>query len=249
MMLVPGLYAKIVFLVILAVMTTGANVFLIYIALKSRSLISNSKLILISLCVAHLFGSLIIIPLWVIILVNPEFTKTLVMLCQAEFFIWTFMTLTSFYSVSAISVDRFCIISYPLQYSVKATTRRKVVTVVSIWVSCAAITSALMFKRGKPESKSICDLSTGHSLSNALVLLFIGFFTPLLIDIFCCARIIAIAMHHFRLGKAKKGHCLTVSILTSISASPSSNMLQPHVRLSKLRQRLNSLRFVFASTG
>ena len=248
-MLVPGLYAKIVFLVILAVMITGANVFLIYIALKSRSLISNSKLFLISLCVAHLFGSLIIIPLWVIIIVNPEFNKTLVMLSQVEFFIWTLMTLTSFYSVSAISVDRFCIISYPMQYSVKATTRRKVFIVVSIWVSCAAITSALMFSRGKPESKFICDLSIGHSLSYALVLLFIGFLTPLLIDSFCCARIIAIAMHLFRAGEAKKDHCSAVSILTSTSAPPSSNILLPHVRLSKLRQKLNSLRFVFASTG
>ena len=250
---VPGLFAKLVSLAILAVLTTGANAFLIYIASRTKSLVSNTKVFVISLCFAHLLGSLIIIPLWIITRVYSDLAQNSPVFCQTAAFMWILMTLASFYSLSAISVDRFCIISNPMRYPVKATTPKKLFAVAAIWVSCAAFASAPEFGWGeykfKPDAIPICGLDIRHSLSYALILLFFGFLAPLLIDIFCCARIIAIAMHQSRAIDSRKGSGSTVSISSSMSTASSSNMQQPSVRLSKLKQKLNSLRLVFAGTG
>lgn len=257
----PGLFAKLVSLATLAVLTTTANIFLMYIASRTKSLVSNTKIFVVSLCIAHLLGSTIVIPFWIVTRLYPELAQGSPLFCQSASFFWILMILASFYSLSTLSLDRFFIISNPMRYPFKATTKRKLVVVALLWMLCILFASAPILGWGEysfqADAIPICGLNMKHSLSFTIFLIAAGFGLPLIVDIFCCGRIISIARRQSRCIESRKGSdgsasstvTSTTSSLRSSSTSSSSAVFHPIPKLSKLKQKLNSLRLVFAGTG
>mgnify|MGYP000047149923 FL=1 len=252
----PGLFAKLVSLATLAVLTTTANIFLMYVASRTKSLVSNTKIFVVSLSFAHLLGSIIVIPLWIVTRLYPEIAQASPLFCQSASFFWILMILASFYSLSTLSLDRFFIISNPMRYPFKATTKRKLVVVACLWIVCILFASAPILGWGEYQFQAdaipICGLNMKHSLSFTIFLIAGGFGLPLIVDIFCCGRIISIARRQSRCIESRKGSdgsASTSTSSTSSSSSSSSSTTHPMPKLSKLKQKLNSLRLVFAGTG
>ena len=249
----PELFAKLISLATLAVLTTTANIFFIYIVCKTKSLVANTKVFFISLCIAHLLGSVIVIPLWIITRLAPQVATGLEVFCQVAAFVWLLMILASFYSLSAISLDRFFIISNPMRYPIKATTSKKLIAVTVLWLCCIVFACAPIMGWGQftfqADAIPICGLNMKYSLSFTIVLTVFGFAAPLMVDIFCCARIISIAKHQSRAIDARKGSSGSTSSIGSTISSSSTTNIQPTAKFSKLKQKLNSMRLVFAGTG
>lgn len=250
----PALFAKLVSLATLAVLTTTSNIFLMYVASRTKSLVSNTKIFVVSLCLAHLLGSIIVIPLWIVTRLYPEVAQASPLFCQSASFFWILMILASFYSLSTLSLDRFFIISNPMRYPFKATTKRKLAVVACVWVICILFASAPILGWGEYKFQAdaipICGLNMKHSLSFTIFLIAAGFGLPLIVDIFCCGRIISIARRQSRCIESRKGSDGSASTTTTSSTSSvTSASFHPVPKLSKLKQKLNSLRLVFAGTG
>ncbi|XP_045159888.2 histamine H2 receptor-like [Mercenaria mercenaria] len=249
----PGLFSKLVFLATLMILTSTANIFLMYIASRTRSLVNNTKVFFNSLCIAHLMGSFIVIPFWIVTRLSPEMAKTTPGFCEASSFFWILMILASFYSLSALSLDRFFIISNPMRYPIKATTNKKLLVVTMLWIFCIMFAAAPIFGWGEytfqPDAVPICGLDMKYSQSFTIVLIVLGFCAPLVVDIFCCGRIIAIARRQSRSIESRKGSDGSTSSTTSSRSTSSTKSIQPIPKLSKLKQKINSLRLVFAGTG
>lgn len=249
----PGLFSKLVLLATLAILTSTANVFLMYIASRTRSLVNNTKVFFNSLCMAHLIGSLIVIPFWIVARLSPDIAKNTPALCQAASFFWILMIMASFYSLSALSLDRYFIISNPMRYPVKATTMKKLIVVIILWLFCIIFAALPITGWGEysfqPDAIPICGLDMKFSRSYTIVLIVLGFFAPLLIDIFCCGRIIAIARRQTRSIESRKGSDGSTASSSSVRSISSTKSIQPIPKLTKLKQKINSLRLVFAGTG
>ena len=247
----PAFILKIVFLVMLSLLTTLANSFLIYVAYKTKSLVSNTKVFVISICVAHFFGSVIIIPSWIVSRMIPEVAKEH-HFCDIVSFTWVLMILTSFYSLSAMSLDRYFIISNPMLYPFQATTRRKGVALFCIWTACIAFALAPIFGWGEykfqPDAIPFCGLNMRSSLSYTGILMIFGFVIPLVIDMISCTRILAIARRQSIAIEERKSSFGSLNVITVTPATSKTNILQS-AKLNKLKQKLNSLRLVFAGTG
>lgn len=249
----PGLFTKLVLLTIVSFLTTAANIFLMYIASRTRSIVNNTKVFFNSLCIAHLLGSIIVIPLWIVTRLSTEMATTSTAFCQTASFVTILMILTSFYSLSALSLDRYFIISDPMRYPLKSTTTRKIIVVIFLWLFCVLFASAPVLGWGEykfqPDAIPICGLNMEYSQSFTIVLIVLGFALPLIIDIFCCGRIIAIARHQSRSIAARKGSNTSTTSASSTRSTASTKSIQPIAKLSKLKQKINSLRLVFAGTG
>ncbi|WAR24918.1 ADA1A-like protein [Mya arenaria] len=247
----PGLFAKIVSLTTLSVLTTTANIVLLYVSCQTKSLVANTKVFFASLCIAHLIGSLVVIPFWIVTSLSPDFAQNSNMFCQFASFFWILMILASFYSLSALSLDRFFIISNPMRYPVRATTHRKLAVVALLWLICILVAAAPVIGWGDytfmPDAIPLCGLDMKGSLPFTVFLISAGFGLPIVVDIFCCGRIISIARKQSRSMDSRKSSDGSSSSTSSISSSGS--VLQPSAKLSKLKQKLNSLRLVFAGTG
>ena len=247
----PAFILKIVFLVMLSLLTTIANTFLVYIAYKTKSLVSNTKVFVISICLAHLFGSLIIIPSWIVSRLLPEVAMEH-NFCDIVSFTWVLMILTSFYSLSAMSLDRYLIISNPMLYPFQATTKRKMGAIFCIWGACIAFAAAPIFGWGEykfqPDAIPFCGLNMRSSLSYTAILMAFGFAVPLVIDMMACTRILAIARRQARAIEERKSSFGSLSV-HNVNPTTSKKNIQLSAKLSKLKQKLNSLRLIFAGTG
>ena len=247
----PAFILKIIFLVLLSLLTTLANCFLIYVAYKTKSLVSNTKVFVISISVAHFFGSVVIIPSWIVSRMIPEVAKQ-EHFCDIVSFTWVLMILTSFYSLSAMSLDRYFIISNPMLYPFQATTRRKTLTISSIWAACIAFALAPIFGWGEykfqPDAIPFCGLNMRSSLSYTSILMVFGFVLPLVIDMVSCTRILAIARRQSIAIEDRKNSFGSLNVITVTPDSSKSTILQS-MKLSRLKQKLNSLRLIFAGTG
>ncbi|KAL4235532.1 hypothetical protein ACF0H5_003929 [Mactra antiquata] len=249
----PGLFSKLFSLSTVAVLSSTANIFLMYIAGRTRSLVNNTKVFIISLCTAHLLGSIIVIPTWIITRLKPEFAMSSTVFCEVSSFFWILMILASFYSLSALSLDRYFIISNPMIYPIKATTNKKMIVVLLLWIFCIMFASSPFLGWGEykfePDAIPICGLNMKYSMSYTITLIVVGFSVPLMIDIFCCGRIISIARRQSRSIEARKGSDGSTSSSMSTRSTASTKSIQPLPKLSKLKQKINSLRLVFAGTG
>ena len=246
----PAFILKIIFLVMLSLLTTTANSLLIYIAYKTKSLVSNTKVFVISICVAHFLGSLIIIPSWIISRLLPEIA-TQDSFCDIVSFTWVLMILTSFYSLSAMSLDRYFIISNPMLYPYQATTRRKVVCLFGIWIICIIFAVAPIIGWGEykfqPDAIPFCGLNMRASLSYTAILMAAGIAVPLVIDMISCTRILAIARRQSIAIEERKSSFGSLGVDTFRVAT--SKTMDYGAKLNKLKQKLNSLRLIFAGTG
>lgn len=249
----PGLFSKLVLLATLAFLTSAANIFLMYIASRTKSLVNNTKVFFNSLCSAHLIGSFIVIPFWIATRLSPELAMRTPGFCDISSFFLILMILASFYSLSALSLDRYFIISNPMRYPLKATTYKKLLVVVLLWLFCMIFASAPILGWGEYKFQAdaipICGLNMKYSQSFTIALIVLGIGAPLMVDIFCCGRIIAIARRQSRSIESRKGSDGSTGSSSSGKSTSSTKSIQPAPKMSKLKQKINSLRLVFAGTG
>ena len=112
------------------------NILTIHAMRKTSSLPKPLKTLLLSLAVSDLGVGLLTQPSYIAVMVNPTyFTNTLFSMFAPLF------ASASFFSVVAISVDRFLAVHLHLRYQELVTRKRVVAVVISIWVFSAFLTS------------------------------------------------------------------------------------------------------------
>ena len=109
---------------------------------KTSSLQKNLKIMLLSLAVSDLGVGLLVYPLAIVITTlemtsnaqnNPAYMVILT-LFQVPLNLFYY---TTFFGVTALSVERFLAIFFHLRYQELVTYKRVVAAVISIWISCA----------------------------------------------------------------------------------------------------------------
>ena len=111
------------------------NILTIHAVRKTSSLPKPLKILLLSLAVSDLGVGLLAQPLHIAEMVNPANSTSALVYTAKAVFIYS-----SFFSVVAISVDRFLAIHLHLRYQELVTHKRFVAVVISIWVFSAVFT-------------------------------------------------------------------------------------------------------------
>ena len=137
--------ANCVFNAFLCYTAIALNSATIYAMTKTSSLPKNIKTLLLSLVVSDLGVGFIVQPLYIAVLVmkltepnfgnNSTHTTTFTALLISAYL----LSYASFFSVTALTVDRFLAIHLHLRYQELVTYKRVVVEVVSIWVLSAIL--------------------------------------------------------------------------------------------------------------
>ena len=149
-----GLYssyiANCVFNALLCYTAIVLNGVTIYAIRKTASLPKPFKTLLLSLAVSDLGVGLLVQPLYIAILVMkmghidenyaPYNTAYMTFLTTVVVFAWA-----SFFSVTALSADRFLAIHFHLRYRELVTHKRGVAVVVSIWIFSALAAASFLF--------------------------------------------------------------------------------------------------------
>jgi hypothetical protein len=112
------------------------NILTMHAIRKTTSLPKPLKTLLLSLAVSDLSVGLLVQPLQIAWMVNPTYFPLNVLNTITFVFIYT-----SFFTVVAISVDRFLAIHLHLRYQELVTHERVVVVVISIWGFSAFLSS------------------------------------------------------------------------------------------------------------
>ena len=115
------------------------NILTIHAMRKTSSLPKPLKTLLLSLAVSDLGVGLLTQPLYITRMVNSAYS------ISTLFHIAVVFMYSSFFSVVAISVDRFLAIHLHLRYQELITHKRVVAVVISIWVFSAVFTSMLLW--------------------------------------------------------------------------------------------------------
>ena len=112
------------------------NILTIHAMIKTSSLPKPLRTLLLSLAVSDLGVGLLVQPSYIAVMANPTyFTNTAFNMISPLF------ASASFFSVVAISVDRFLAVHLHLRYQELVTHKRVVAVVISIWVFSAFLTS------------------------------------------------------------------------------------------------------------
>ena len=127
------------------------NILTIHAMRKTSSLPKPLKTLLLSLAVSDLGVGLLTQPLYITWMVNPANSISNQLYFAARVFMYS-----SFFSVVAISVDRFLAIHLHLRYQELVTHKRVVAVVISIWVFSAVFTSMLLW--GSKDDAALVDI-------------------------------------------------------------------------------------------
>ena len=112
------------------------NILTIHATRKTSSLPKPLKTLLLSLAVSDLSVGLLVQPLQIASLISPSYIPLNVLNSITFVFIYT-----SFFTVVAISVDRFLAVHLHLRYRELVTPERVVAVVVSTWILAAILSS------------------------------------------------------------------------------------------------------------
>ena len=151
------------------------NILSIHAIRKTSSLPKPLKTLLLSLAVSDLGVGLLAQPLYIALLVNPAYSTRTVFIIIALLF-----GNASFFTVVAISMDRFLAIHLHLRYQELVTRKRAVTAVILIWVLCVSFPLILMVR--------------SEELTNVVVITISGFCFIITAIIYC--RIYFTVRHH-----------------------------------------------------
>ena len=129
------------------------NILTVHAMRKTSSLPNPLKTLLLSLAVSDLGVGLLAQPLYIAWMVTPTKPKETALDVTKVIFVYA-----SFFSVVAISVDRFLAIHLRLRYQELVTHKRVVAVVISIWVFSAFL-SSIWLLIGQPDIVRLVDIS------------------------------------------------------------------------------------------
>ena len=132
---------------------------------KTSSLPKTMKTLLLSLAVSDLGVGLLVQPLYSIFLVKFSQQKDIYLVHIACSFTACLFAISSFLSVTALSVDRFLAVHLHLRYQELVTRRRVVAAVITIWAFSALIALAIFWDEfiiwiALPCISSLCVICT-----------------------------------------------------------------------------------------
>ena len=148
------------------------NVVTIHVLRKTPSLPKTLKTLLLSLTISDLLVGLLVEPLHIVLLVKEMHqdtsSKVYTTILTAFLIMVNFLSSASFFSVVAISADRFLAIYLHLRYQELVTSKRVFIGTISIWIFSAAF--SISGFRWAPENRRyiifasvevLCYLCTG----------------------------------------------------------------------------------------
>ena len=152
--------------------TITLNIVTIHVLRKTPSLPNTLKTLLLSLTISDLLVGLLVEPLHIVLLVKEMHqdtsSKVYTSMLTAFLIMVNFLASASFFSVVAISADRFLAIHLHLRYRELVTSKRVFVGTISIWIFSASL--SISGFRWAPENRRyiifasidvLCYLGTG----------------------------------------------------------------------------------------
>ena len=185
--------ALVISLVVIAVLSIGANSIVGVVFLLYRELRLIKHYFLINLAVADIVIAAILIPLFVAQLLTGNTA-----LCRFELVLDIACGTASILSLSMISLERYVAVVYCLQYNSLVTHRKAVWCVVFIWlysllVSCAAVPS--LIKSMKTLTPTKCFFMDRTYVT---FITFASFIIPVSVMVAAYGKIFAVARTHVR---------------------------------------------------
>ena len=152
--------------------TIMLNIVTIHVLRKTPSLTKTLKTLLLSLTISDLLVGLLVEPLHIVLLVKEMHqdtsSKVYTTMLTAFLIMVNFLSSASFFSVVAISADRFLAIYLHLRYQELVTSKRVFIGTISIWIFSASF--SISGFRWAPENRRyiifasievLCYLCTG----------------------------------------------------------------------------------------
>jgi len=133
---------------ILSILTVFGNTVIICALTKTSCTLSPSKILLLGLAIADLGVGLVVQPLYITVVVEILLDNSLVSQCHSKIaflVVGTFLARVSFFTLSAISFDRFLAISLHLRYREIVTEKRMTSVLVVLWGLSATAAVGFIF--------------------------------------------------------------------------------------------------------
>ena len=154
-------------LLLIITMTLSGNALVILAFKKNTKIRTVTNYFVVSLAVADILVALVSMPIWAAYLMSG------VQLKQGLLKVWTFIDIlcgvASIINLTAISIERYFCITYPLNYHTTMTSRKAITTIIIIWVFSIIMSSLKIILWELPPPKY------------ELVIVISCFFVPLLI--------------------------------------------------------------------
>ncbi|XP_070195604.1 uncharacterized protein [Littorina saxatilis] len=187
---------------VLLILCLAANALMIYAVLSTRnrgSAMSASSLLLINLATTDLLVGTLVLPMWIVSTATLSWPLPKV-LCGITAFLTVALMVCSILSLSAIAVDRYLNLAYPLRYPTEVTTQRLAIALVSIWALGFLVAGLPLCGWGsyrfQPQTVPICNPVWVSEVGFSAFLMLCGLTAPFLVMLASYVRIVQIAKRH-----------------------------------------------------
>ncbi|KAK3734358.1 hypothetical protein QZH41_016662, partial [Actinostola sp. cb2023] len=228
----------VIILIILCLVAITGNAVVINVVLRDRRLHMPTFYFIVNLAVADILTSAIYIPFYIVAIVKQLWVLG-TPFCKAHVFLISLGFNASLITLSFISFDRFLDIVFPLLYPIKMTSRRMRILVVFGWVHSIWWALGPLFKWGDyrfDTQSNTCrpkyDAEGWVNKSYAVCLVTICFVVPILVMVYCYARIFTVVEKHVKDIEQMSCSLASVASIASIDSSPRHD-ITPEVRKPK----------------
>lgn len=127
---------------IIFLVATGWNLFIIIVYITKRDLLKEpANLLLFTLAITHLMVCIIIMPVSISVSLATEFVlghndRTRCTVCSIQGFFFMFLTFLSIHCLGLLSIDRCILLSNPLKYPRYRKVKIWIVVIVLVWTVC-----------------------------------------------------------------------------------------------------------------
>ncbi|CAJ1050622.1 probable G-protein coupled receptor [Xyrichtys novacula] len=181
------------FMVTLNILALLANTAILVVVIKAPHL--RKFAFVCHLCAVDLLCAILLMPLG-IMSGSPYFAGVMftVLECQIYVFLNVILIAASIFTITAISVERYYYIVYPMRYEVKMTLKLTVAVIVMVWVASAVLGLSTVF--GWPSYRSLgsinaahCSLHWSHSGHRQIFSVFFG------VTCFCLPAVVILVVY------------------------------------------------------
>ncbi|XP_074534790.1 olfactory receptor 14J1-like [Halichoeres trimaculatus] len=239
------LVAMLIYMLILC-----ANLLLIAVICRNRSLHEPMYMFPCSLFVNELFGSTAFFPLLLDQLLSDTHTVSVPLCFLQIFFLYSYVYV-EFFNLTVISYDRYLAICYPLQYNSHMTSRRVRVHIAAVWffaclyIVCMVSLSSTLQLCGNVidniycNNYSIVKLACSDIRANnifGLVLSSISIFVPLILIFYTYIRILRVCFSGSKQTRQKAVSTCTPHLVSlfNLSFGIFFELIQSRLRMSGL---------------
>ncbi|CAH3159393.1 unnamed protein product, partial [Porites evermanni] len=155
----------------------GGNSTVLLIIYRVRALRSSSNILIASLAIADLEVGLVVYPVYIALTVTRKwFSAHLVY--RLENFLWIQCSVTSTFTLCAISIDRLIAVTFAIQYKKIITKKRCYRAILSIWITSLLFGCSILFFEDKGKASVLW-----------IVTLVLTFVIPFAVIIYCYFQI------------------------------------------------------------